>query len=171
MPRYAAFLRGVSPMNCKMAELQAALEAAGFGDVKTVLASGNAVFTGSGSGRALEKKCEAAMQAHMGKAFMTIVRPVKELQALLDGDPFARRRLPAGAKRIVTFLRQRPDAVPKLPIEQDGARIVELLGHELLSFYVPSTKGPVFMSLIERNFGKDITTRTWDTVRKVCAAA
>jgi hypothetical protein len=29
----------------------------------------------------------------------------------------------------------------------------------------------VFMTLIERTFGKDVTTRTWDTVRKVCAAA
>jgi len=25
----------------------------------------------------------------------------------------------------------------------------------------------VFMSLIEKTFGKDVTTRTWDTVKKV----
>jgi hypothetical protein len=31
-------------------------------------------------------------------------------------------------------------------------------------------KGPVFMSLLERTFGTDITTRTLDTVRK-CASA
>ena len=30
MPRYVAFLRGVSPMNAKMPELKAAFEAAGF---------------------------------------------------------------------------------------------------------------------------------------------
>src|ERR1041385_1159873 len=39
MPRYAAFLRGVMPMNCKMAALKAAFEAAGFTDVKTVASS------------------------------------------------------------------------------------------------------------------------------------
>jgi len=33
MPRYAAFLRGVSPMNAKMPEVQQAFEAAGFTDV------------------------------------------------------------------------------------------------------------------------------------------
>ena len=36
MPRYAAFLRGVNPMNAKMPELTKAFEAAGFADVKTV---------------------------------------------------------------------------------------------------------------------------------------
>ncbi len=44
MPRYAAFLRGVSPMNAKMPELRKAFEAAGFTEVKTVLSSGNVVF-------------------------------------------------------------------------------------------------------------------------------
>ena len=34
-----------------------------------------------------------------------------------------------------------------------------------------SPKGPVFMSLIEGTFGKDLTTRTFATVRKVVAAA
>ena len=45
MPRYVAFLRGVSPMNAKMAELKRCFEHAGFEEVKTVLSSGNVVFT------------------------------------------------------------------------------------------------------------------------------
>ena len=44
MPRYAAFLRGVSPMNAKMPELKRAFEAAGFTGVRTVISSGNVVF-------------------------------------------------------------------------------------------------------------------------------
>ena len=35
LERFAAFLRGVSPMNCKMQELAKAFAAAGFMDVKT----------------------------------------------------------------------------------------------------------------------------------------
>jgi hypothetical protein len=31
---------------------------------------------------------------------------------------------------------------------------------------VRSPKGPVFMTLIEKTFGKEVTTRTWDTVKK-----
>ena len=34
----------------------------------------------------------------------------------------------------------------------------------------PNPRGPVFMTLLERLFGTEATTRTWDTVRK-CAAA
>src|SRR5690349_4890963 len=44
MPRYAAFLRGVMPMNAKMPDLKRAFERAGFTDVKTILGSGNVVF-------------------------------------------------------------------------------------------------------------------------------
>ncbi len=170
MKRYAAFLRGVSPMNCKMPELVQAFESAGFSGVKTLLSSGNVVFGASGAPRALEKKAQAAMQAHMGKSFMTLVRPVDELQALLDADPFAAFKLPADAKRVVTFLAAVPATLPKLPVALHGARILAMHGREVFSAYVPGPEGPVFMTLIERTFGKDVTTRTWDTVRKVAAA-
>ena len=43
-------------------------------------------------------------------------------------------------------------------------------GREIFSAYVPSPRGPVFMTLIEKTFGTGVTTRTWDTVKK-CAAA
>jgi hypothetical protein len=33
--------------------------------------------------------------------------------------------------------------------------------------YVPSSRGPVFMTLIEKTLGEALTTRTWDTVKKV----
>ena len=44
------------------------------------------------------------------------------------------------------------------------------IGSEVYTAYVPSPRGAVFMTLIEKTFGKDLTTRTWDTVKK-CAAA
>jgi hypothetical protein len=49
-------------------------------------------------------------------------------------------------------------------------RILALNGREIFTAYVPGPKGPVFMPLIEKSFGKDVTTRTWDTVKK-CAVA
>jgi uncharacterized protein (DUF1697 family) len=59
MKRYAAFLRGVSPMNAKMPELKKAFEDAGFADVRTVLSSGNVVFSAPEAPRAaLEQKAE-----------------------------------------------------------------------------------------------------------------
>ena len=168
--RYAAFLRGVSPMNAKMPELKRCFEAAGFGEVKTLLSSGNVVFSPRGSSAAsLESKIEAAMKKHLGRTFLTIVRPVDALRAILAADPYGAFRLSRAAKRVVTFLRDKPPAKLDLPIELDGARILRLEGSEVFSAYVPGPRGPVFMTLIEKTFGQDVTTRTWDTVRKVAA--
>jgi uncharacterized protein (DUF1697 family) len=171
MPRYAAFLRGVSPMNAKMPALKRAFEAAGFTEVKTVLSSGNVVFdTRRTSESALQRQAEAAMRDKLGQSFLTIVRPVEMLQEMLSSDPYRAFRLAPSAKRIVTFLRDEPTARLALPKELDGARLLALRGRELFSAYVPSPKGAVFMTLIERTFGKEVTTRTWDTVGKVARA-
>lgn len=171
MPRYVALLRGVSPMNASMPELKACFESAGFTKVKTLLASGNLAFDAvSASAAAVERRCEAAMKEQLAHPFPAIVRKQADLARLLEADPFAAFRLPAGAKRVVTFLRNKPMAQLKLPLEKDDARILALQGREIFSAYVPTGKGAAFMVLIEKTFGKEITTRTWDTVRK-CAAA
>jgi len=156
------------PMNCKMPALKAAFEAAGFTDVKTVLGSGNVVFDArSTSEQALQQKAEAAMQEHLSQAFITIVRPIEQLRKLLETDPYERFKVDPKAKRIVTFLRGRPKAKIALPVEMDGARILSIKDREIFSAYLPTPKGPVFMTLIQKTFGKDLTTRTWDTVAKV----
>jgi uncharacterized protein (DUF1697 family) len=155
-------------MNAKMPELKKAFEAAGFTEVETVLSSGNVLFSAPAAPRTtLERRAEAAMKKHLGTAFLSIVRRVEALQELLASDPFAPFRLEAAAKRVVTFLRRQPQNAPRLPVELDGARILEVKGSQVFTAYVPGPRGPVFMSLIEKTFGKDVTTRTWDTVRKV----
>jgi uncharacterized protein (DUF1697 family) len=158
-------------MNLKMPALKEALEAAGFTEVKTLLSSGNVVFAGRRAAEtAVERKVEAAIEKHVGKKFGAIVRSIEDLRDLLDADPFKAFRLPSGSKRVVTFLRAAPKVKLALPIEREGARILKLHGRELLSAYVVSDKGPVFMAIIEKACGKDITTRTWDTVQKVVRA-
>jgi uncharacterized protein (DUF1697 family) len=171
MERYAALLRGVSPMNAKMPELKKCFEEAGFTEVRTVLASGNVVFNARrASETALERRIERAMQASLDRTFLTIVRAIGSLEQLLEADPYAAFKLRPVSKRVVTFLREAPTPRPKLPVELDNARILALRGREVLSAYVPGPKGPVFMTLIEKTFGKDVTTRTWETVRKIAAA-
>jgi uncharacterized protein (DUF1697 family) len=155
-------------MNAKMPDLKLAFEAAGFTDVRTLLSSGNLVFTArAASEAALQRKAEAAMTKRLGRTFLTIVRPVDELREVLASDPYRDFRLPPAAKRIVTFLRDRPASKLTLPAEVDGARILAVNGRNIYSAYVPSPKGPVFMTLIEKTFGTELTTRTWETVTKV----
>ncbi len=168
MPRYAAFLRGVMPTNAKMSDLRDCFAAAGFTKVETVLSSGNVLFDArASSASSLERKAEAAMNAGLGRSFLTIVRPLDALRSILDSDPYRGCRLAPGSKRIVTFLRRRPTSRTPLPIEQDGARILRVEGGEVFSAYERTPRGPVFMTLIQRTFGDEQTTRTWDTVQKV----
>ncbi len=171
MLRYVAFLRGVSPLNAKMPELKRCFENAGFKDVRTLLSSGNVVFSSRASAEAtLARRAEDAMQAELGRTFGTIVRSASFLQDMVEADPFGEFDLAPAAKRVITFLRNPPLAATSLPAERDGARILKLLGAEVFTAYVPSPKGPVFMTLLERTFGSEITTRTLDTVKK-CAWA
>jgi uncharacterized protein (DUF1697 family) len=170
MPRYAAFLRGVMPTNAKMPQLKRAFEAAGFENVVTVLGSGNVVFDArKASPASLAKKAEHAMEAELGKAFATFVVPVEVLESLLASDPYEGARVAAHAKRVVTFVRAAPEKAPKLPVEFEGATIVAFRDGIAFSAYVPHPTRPVFMTLIEKTFGRDQTTRTWDTVAKVAA--
>jgi uncharacterized protein (DUF1697 family) len=169
MPRYAAFLRGVMPTNCRMPELKRAFEGAGFRNVATVLASGNVVFDASAAPvAALERKAEAAMQKTLGRTFMAFVRPIGALEKMLASDPYKGVRLDGTAKRIVTFIRERP-AKLELPIDRELTRILRVDDGIAFSAYMPNPKGPVFMVLLKKTFGEDQTTRTWLTIEKVVA--
>jgi len=139
--------------------------------VRTLLSSGNVVFNARLSPIAtLERRVEKAMLAGLGRSFDPFVRSTGYLQALIDSDPFGEFSLSPLAKRVIAFLRQPADASVMLPIERGGASILRVTDCEVLAAYVPNPKGPVFMQLLERTYGKNITTRTLDTVRK-CAWA
>ena len=158
-------------MNAKMPELKRSFEAAGFSEVRTLLSSGNVVFSARKSLlRSLELRAEKSMQSELGRCFGTFIRPSEHLQRLIEADPFAKFGLSPTVKRVVTFLRSSDTPALRLPIERDDASILAVSGSEVLCAYVPGPKGPVFMALLERTFGAEITTRTLDTVRK-CAWA
>ena len=55
-------------------------------------------------------------------------------------------------------------------MDTEGVRILTMNGREVCTAYVPNPHGPVFMTLLEKVFGRNITTRTWETVKK-CATA
>lgn len=171
MSRYVAFLRGVSPTNARMPALQACFEAAGFADVRTLLSSGNVVFSARAAAPdRLACRAEQAMQAELGRSFGTFVRAAVHLQEMVESDPFAGFSLAPAAKRIVVFLRRPAELPLSLPIHRGDASVLAVQGTEAYCAYVPGPRGTVLMSLLERTFGKQITTRTLDTVRR-CAWA
>jgi uncharacterized protein (DUF1697 family) len=171
MPRFVALLRGVSPQNCRMADLKQCLENAGMKNVHTILSSGNVAFDiASTSETTVQQRVEKAIATQFDRAFFPIIRTPAYLAALVSSDPYPPYPARPGIKRVVSFLRS--DVKPKLtlPLAEDGATVLCQRGREVFTVYVPSEKGPVFMKLIERGYGSEITTRTWDTVVR-CAAS
>jgi uncharacterized protein (DUF1697 family) len=158
-------------MNCKMDELKRCLETTGFKNVRTVLASGNAVFDSRATSlAAIERKAERAMTQHLSRSFYTIVRSQTQLQALIAADPFSAFMVPVNAKKIVTFARESPEERLKVPHSHEGVHIYAIEGCEIFTAYEPHPRGPIFMQFLEKTFGPTVTTRTWETIKK-CAQA
>ena len=150
-----------------MSDLKRCLEFARFTNVRTVLSSGNAAFDSPmRSPAAVERQIEAAMTKQLDRRFYTIVRSREALREIIDSNPFAAFDLPAEAKRVVTFARKLPTLTHRLPVERDGAIILAVREREAFSAYVPGRRGAVFMELIKATFGSEVTTRTWETVKK-----
>jgi uncharacterized protein (DUF1697 family) len=159
------------PMNAKMPELKAAFELARFTNVKTILGSGNVAFdTTIELESEIERLAEEAMARTLGRTFYTIVRPSVYLQSVIARDTFTAAGIPQGAKRVISFMREAQSPKVSLPLAEHQASVFMVSGREIFSAYVPTEKGPVFMGLIERAFGSNVTTRTFETVAK-CAAA
>ena len=92
MTRYAAFLRGVNVggVNLKMAEVAAALEDAGFTNVKTILASGNVLLESRSGVDAVRKKAEKALRDEFGYDAWVLAYDLDTVRAISDAFPFER---------------------------------------------------------------------------------
>lgn len=154
-------------MNAKMPELKHCFEAAGFTNVVTVLSSGNVVFDARKSKEAiLEKKIEKAMSSHLDRSFLTIVRSVDDLVEVIECFPSRNLKLVA-SKPLITFLKSPHELKLKLPLRKEGGALLKLGAREVYSTYIPSPKASGFLVMLEKTLGKDVTTRTLETVRKV----
>lgn len=90
MTRYAVFLRGVNVGGVKvlMKDLAQLLLDAGFSEVKTLLASGNAVFSTQDSDPlAAQEKCNDALAAHYQRSIPALIYTAAEVRQLAGPFP------------------------------------------------------------------------------------
>jgi uncharacterized protein (DUF1697 family) len=90
-----------------METLRALCEDAGFGTVRTYIASGNVVLRSALGEARVKAKLEAALAAYAGKPVGVLVRSAAEMAAVLDANPF-----PAAApsRAVAIFLDAPPPA-------------------------------------------------------------
>ncbi len=175
--RYVAFLRGINVGGHKkvaMADLRACVSALGFENVTTLLNSGNVVFESTATDQpAITRKIEAAIEATFGFGVGVILRSVDDIQKMVDATPFKDVRVAADTRLYVTFLKEEPKSALKIPYESPDKtlRILRVADGAVFSVVtLTATSGSVdSMSILEKEFGKSITTRNWNTVVKLAA--
>ena len=173
MTSYVALLRGIAPSNPNMRneKLRELFESLGFDNVRTVISSGNVLFDSSSSTvRTLESQIEAAFPAELGFNSTTIIQSRKQLQALVDRDPFDGVKHTSKTNLNVTFLKKKPRTGLKFPHRPDGRDYTILGLHDRAVCSVinlKSEKTPDLMRWLEKEFGKEITTRTYKTVERI----
>jgi len=119
MTAYVALLRAVNvggTGKLPMTELKAMCEAAGFGQVRTYIASGNVIFTSDKSEDAVRAAIEKPLEAYAGKPVGVLVRTAAEMADTLARNPFADR---PGDRTVALFV---DGALPRDAL--DGVRNV-----------------------------------------------
>lgn len=172
MARYALLLRGVNVgagNALPMADLRALLEEAGCTDVRTLLQSGNAVFETRLGTAALTRAVEASLARKMGRPIATTLRTLRELEAIRDGNPFAREA--ADPSRLcVTFLSWPPTDAELAPLrarrwEPEAFRVA---GREIYAWFPGGQgKSPLAAAIGKLRLRGAVTTRNWATLEKL----
>ena len=176
MKRWAALLKGVNVggnRKLPMAELKLFLEGLGLTDVKTLLASGNAVFsTRETDAAALESRIEKAAVAQIGLTTDFLLRDAKDLDAIIAANPFPDAAKDHPNHLLVVFHR---DSFPAGLTEQamalnEGPERLHAIGRELYIDY-PHDIGhsTLHKAMAKLKFPKVATARNWNTVGKLRA--
>jgi uncharacterized protein (DUF1697 family) len=174
--RYLAFLRAINVGGhiVTMAALRAHIEALGYGDVATYIASGNVIFTTPGADpAALEAEIAAHLQRVLGYAVATFIRTPAEVAAVAAGQPFPAADLTrAGATLMVAFLPSAPagDALTRLAPYRTDADDFAIVGREVYWLRQGRTSESTFSGArLERALAMPATLRNVTTVRALAA--
>jgi uncharacterized protein (DUF1697 family) len=136
-----------------------------------VISSGNVLFESpSRNVKALEATIEKALPERLGFTSTTIIRSQDELLSLVKKNPFKRIADTPPSRLNVTFLKNPSSTNLKFPYSVKK-RAYKLLGNydrAICSVIdLTSSKTPDLMLWLEKQFGKEITTRTWKTVQRI----
>jgi uncharacterized protein (DUF1697 family) len=171
---YAAFLRGIGPGDPRKSNenLRKVFESCGFSNVRSFISSGNILFESKEKDvEKLERKAEKAFRDTHGIEVATFIRNKAELEAFLNKTPFGKRTHSPQSYLIVTFLKAKQDVKSLAPLLKDtksGLLSFDAKLNAICSVVNNSDeKTPDFMVKLEKLLGKEITTRTLNTVERV----
>jgi uncharacterized protein (DUF1697 family) len=176
--RKIALLRGVNVggnNKVPMAHLRELLGELGYGDVRTHLQSGNAVFTAPDTPpERAAREIEGQLTRHLGLNVRVLVRTAPELARVVAANPLPEAASEEPARLLVTFL--------SAPLDPELLRALDPADFEPDRFgvgereaYVWCPEGVRAITLSyafwEKRFGVVATARNWNTVTRLLALA
>ena len=168
--RYVILLRGVNVggVTVKMAELRELLAGLGYDDVKTVLASGNALVTCAESGAEVKSAVEGALRARFGYDAIVHVLTLDTVRGAVEAYPFARGR--DGWHDYALFVSDAAVLDALLAIELDPGHEQAARGDGVVYWTVP--KGDTLDSELGKAIGKvayrpHVTSRNLNTLERM----
>ncbi|MGZ4199720.1 MAG: DUF1697 domain-containing protein [Thermoleophilia bacterium] len=174
--RQVALLRGVNVGQAKrvaMADLRALVEGLGYGDVRTLLNSGNVVYSAPGVAPAVAAaRIEEALGARLGVSARVVALSAAELAAAVADDPLS--AVADNPSRLLVAVLADPASRQVLEplLEQDWAPEAFALGAHVAYLWCP--EGVIASRLSEtvnRLLGDGVTSRNWTTMTKLHALA
>lgn len=172
---YVALLRAVNVggKTLAMAALRDFAAEIGLHDPKTLLQSGNLVFTAEGkTAAACEALLESKASKQLGMAIECMVRSAAELDAIVAKNPFPKEAKQDPAHLVVMVLKDKPSAtaVAKLEAAIKGRETIKAVGKQLYIVYPDGIgRSKLTIAVIEKTLETRGTGRNWNTVLKLAA--
>jgi len=156
-----------------MPDLRELLSAAGFGDVRTYVQSGNVVLSSSDSPSKVAQTCAELIAAELGLEIDVVARTRDELAGVVRRDPLG--SVAANPKRYqVTFLASElePETVRRIETAAAGKERVHVAGREVYAWHPDGVGRSKLATLLAgRRLGVPATARNWTTVTALLALA
>ena len=153
-----------------MADLRELLSGLGYGDVRTHLNSGNAVFTSrTGNPLKLAREIEKGIKDTLRLSVRCQVWSGDELRAVLAGNPF-QKSATDGSKMLVLFLSEQPD--PTLLEAHDPTHLAReqiRVADRAIYQWCPDgfLAAPNVGAFAEKHLKVAVTARNWNTVTRL----
>ena len=170
---HIALLRGINVgghRSIGMTDLRTFLAALGLEDARSLLQSGNLVFTSRvRTGAELERFLESEAHNRLSLEADFIVRTPDEWKSVIRQNPFRKEAERDPKHLVVMFLKDEPDVkdLVALQAEARGPEVVRAKGKHAYIYY-PNGQGrsKLTQAILEKRLGRG-TGRNWSTVLKL----
>lgn len=171
---YIALLRGINVgghHKVPMVQLRLEMEKLGYTEVTTLLNSGNVIFEAdSEDGAEIQDNISSHISTVFGFHIPTKVIKAERIMKLTAENPFVNEELNKSIRFYVTFLNKDNENSVPLPWQSKDGSVRIIYGKEgivcsVLDLSVSNT--PKAMGELEKFYGKQITTRNWNTIIRI----